>query len=101
MPPRHPLLRWLAVAATAVLALVARAQPSTVVMENGARAYFYTEPGFQGEVFVVDAGSDLNDLGPILDSRGQPFNNRIRSVQLEGPVRVLLYEHPNFRGSSL
>jgi hypothetical protein len=70
-------------------------------MATGARAYFYTEPGFQGEVFVVDAGNDLNNLAPIRDSLGQPFNDRIRSVQLEGPVRVLMFEHADFRGSSL
>lgn len=92
--PQRLLLPWLL--ALAALCTVARAE----VVSPG-RAYFYTEPGFQGEVFVLDGGSQLEDLAFIRDSRGQPFNDRIRSVQLEGPVRVLMFQHADFRGASM
>ncbi len=97
MPHRRLLPRVLAVVAIAVALLpVARAQ-----VAGPGRAYFYTEPGFQGEVFVLDGGSQLENLAFIRDSRDQPFNDRIRSVQLEGPVRLLLFEHADFRGASM
>lgn len=95
----HPTRRFAAFAA-AVLASLALAQPPPPG-DIGARAYFYTEPGFQGEVFVVNGGSDLNNLAYIQDSDGRPFNDRVRSVQLEGPVRVQMYQGADFRGASM
>jgi hypothetical protein len=86
-----------AVAATvAVLLSAGRAQgPSP------GHAYFYTEPGFRGEVFALYAGTQIENLAFIQDSHGRPFNDRIRSVQLEGPIRVLMFQHADFRGASM
>ena len=66
-----------------------------------ARAYFYTEPNFGGEVFAIEAGSGLNNLELVLDSRGRPFNDRIASIELEGPVRVTIFQHAEYRGAAL
>ena len=96
------LIRYRTFAALAALLAVlppSSAQPPPPVAT--ARAYFYTEPEFQGEVFVVAAGNAVNNLELIRDSRGLPFNDRVRSVQLEGPVRVLMYEHADFQGASM
>lgn len=65
------------------------------------RAYFYTEPGFQGECFTVEAGTNLDNLANILDSQGQPFNDRIHSIQLEGPLRLVVFRHAGFSGESI
>lgn len=68
---------------------------------GGPRAYFYTEPDFRGEVFVVEAGNTVKNLADLRDSRGRAFNDRICSVQLEGPVRVTVFQHADFRGATL
>lgn len=99
MLPRRPLLHSVAVAAISFLVLWSSARAQVVA--TAARAYFYTEPGFRGEVFVVDAGKDVNNLAAVQDSRGRPFNDRVRSVQLEGPVRVLMFQNADFRGASM
>ena len=65
------------------------------------RAYFFTEPGFQGECFTVEAGTNLDNLERILDSTGQPFNDRIHSIQLEGPLRLVVFQHAGFQGESI
>ena len=98
MLPRRYLTRLLATAAGAALALgvTARAEVS-----GPGRAYFYTEPGYQGEVFALDGGVQLENLALIRDAQDHPFNHRIRSVQLEGPVRLLMYEHADFRGATM
>ena len=95
-------LRLLAAVALTALATALSAQPQPPPPTAGpGRAYFYTEPGFRGEVFVVDAGQDVNNLASLRDSRGQPFNDRVRSVQLEGPVRVLAFQNAEFRGATI
>ncbi len=98
MPLRRLFPRALVVVASAAAALLSLGQAQVV---STGRAYFYTEPGFQGDVFVVNGGSQIENLAFIRDSRGLPFNDRIRSVQLEGPVRVLLFEHADFGGVSM
>ncbi len=96
MPLRRFLPSLLAAFAAALLLPAARAQgPSP------GHAYFYTEPGFRGEVFALYAGTQIENLALIQDSQGRPFNDRIRSVQIEGPVRVLMFEHADFRGASM
>ncbi len=94
------LPRYLPLLLLAAVATVLSAQPPLSHSEPG-RAYFYTEPGFRGEVFVVDAGREVNNLASLRDSRGQPFNDRVRSVQLEGPVRVLAFQNSEFRGANI
>lgn len=100
MPVRLNPTRLFAVLATTVLASLAVAQPPPPG-DIGARAYFYTEPGFRGEIFVVNGGDDLSNLAFIQDSEGRPFNDRIRSVQLEGPVRVQMFQGADFRGATM
>lgn len=94
------LLRLLAAVALTAFATVLSAQPPPPAAGPG-RAFFYTEPGFRGEAFVVAAGNDVNNLASLRDSRGQPFNDRIRSVHLEGPVRVLAFRNADFHSDSI
>jgi len=94
--PLHSRLLALAFALLGVSATVAQPPPPPA---PAARAYFYTEPDFRGEVFVVEAGSTVNNLASLRDSRGRPFNDRIYSVQLEGPVRVTMFQHADYRGA--
>jgi hypothetical protein len=96
-PPSR--FRPLAVACAALLfATIARAQPGPPPPPAG-RALFYTEPGFRGEVLVVEAGGAVDNLEYVRDSRGRTFNDRISSVRFEGPVRVAVFEHSQFRGA--
>jgi hypothetical protein len=98
MLPR-PFSAWRELIACLLLGLpmaVARAQSVA-----SAWVYFYTEPGFQGEVFALGAGNTLENLALVRDSRGLPFNDRVRSVQLAGPVRVLAFQNAGFGGASI
>ncbi len=72
------------------------AQPKTTV----GRATFFTELDYRGEVLVVEAGASIDNLEFLRDPRGRPFNERIRSVRLEGPIRVAVFEHSQFRGAA-
>ena len=63
------------------------------------RALFYTEPGYRGECLVIEVGATTENLEFIRDKRGRPFNDRIASVRLEGPVRVAVFENSQFRGA--
>ena len=64
------------------------------------RASFYTELDFRGDVLVVEAGAAIDNLEFVRDPRHRPFNDRFRSVRLEGPVRVAVFEHSQFRGAA-
>ncbi len=96
--PRLSLLVALALAATlATLTSTAlSAQPAPPI----GRASFYTERDFRGECLVVDAPNTIDNLEFVRDPRGRPFNDRIRSVRLEGPVRIAIFEHSQFRGAA-
>ena len=90
----HRLFAALALA----LALVSpvAAQPAA----SAGRVSFFTELDYRGEVLVVEAGASIDNLEFLRDQRGRPFNDRIRSVRLEGPVRVAVFEHSQFRGAA-
>ena len=94
-----PLTRLLRLIAAIVVALGAGLAARAQVLVP--RAYFYTEPGFQGECFTVEAGTNLENLEHILDSQGRPFNDRIHSIQLEGPIRLVVFRNADFRGESI
>lgn len=91
-PPRRHLLA--AAGAAMLLAAATQAQPPPA-----GRALFFTEPGYRGEVLVVEAGGNVDNLEFVRDPRGRSFNDRISSVRLEGPVRVAVFEHSQFRGA--
>jgi hypothetical protein len=65
------------------------------------RAYFFSEPDFRGEFFVVEAGAAVTNLQYERDGRGQRWNDRVSSVRLEGPVRAVVYADADFRGERL
>ena len=86
-----------------LIALVLLGLLPSVRAQNAASAwvYCYTEPGFQGEVFALNEGASLENLALVRDSRGLPFNDRVRSVQLAGAVRVLAFQNAGFDGASI
>lgn len=93
-PPTPIPFRSLALCAVSFLGSVTLAQPPST-----GRALFYTEPGYKGECLIVDAGGMAENLEFVRDKRGRTFNDRISSVRFEGPVRVAVFEHSQFRGA--
>ncbi len=66
----------------------------------GGRATFYTEPNYRGDQLVVEADTAIENLEFVRDNRNRSFNGRFRSVRLEGPIRVVLYQRSRFAGAS-
>ncbi len=94
-PPSRFLRRasLLALWATSLATGLAQGQPPA------GRALFYTDPGYRGECLILEAGAAAENLEFIRDRRGRSFNDRISSVRFEGPVRVAIFEHSQFRGA--
>ena len=67
---------------------------------NPGRATFYTEPNFRGESLVVETDTVIENLEFVRDGKKRPFNDRFRSVRIEGPVRVVVFERARFGGAS-
>lgn len=88
--------RILATLALVLTASGLRAQPAA----PASRASFFTELDYHGEILVVETGASVDNLEFLRDSRGRPFNDRFRSVRIEGPVRVAVFEHSQFRGAA-
>jgi hypothetical protein len=93
MPSLRPLALFACLWAVATRALADPTPPSA------GRARFYTEPDYRGECLVVEAGASIENLEFTRDARGRTFNERISSVRFEGPVRVAVFEHSQFRGN--
>ena len=91
MPPLRPLALF---ALTAAFTSLAPAQPTP----PAGRALLYTETDFRGECLIIEAGGVVDNLEFTRDKRGRTFNDRISSVRFEGPIRVGLFEHSQFRG---
>src|SRR4051794_31905481 len=53
------------------------------------RVLLYSEADFHGECLIVEAGAALENLEFVNDSRGHRWNDRITSVQIEGPVILI------------
>lgn len=76
------------------------ADPHASPTRPAGRAIFFTEPDFRGESLVVGAATAIDNLEFVRDGRNRPFNDRFRSVRFEGPVRVAIFEHSQFRGTA-
>ena len=95
-------LHRLAVTLLATLAITPAltAGPHSPPTRPTGRATFYTEPDFRGDSLVVAAATAIDNLEFVRDARNRPFNDRFRSVRFEGPVRVAIFEHSQFRGTA-
>ena len=82
------------------LALWLLAWCTALPAQPAGRAAFFTEPDYRGEMLVVEAGAGLDNLEFVRDARGRPFNDRFRSVRIEGAVRIAIFEHSQFRGAA-
>jgi hypothetical protein len=83
-----------------LLAITAHAQPGPPPPPAG-RILLYSEPDYRGEILVVEAGTSLDNLESVSDSRGRRWNNRVMSVRLEGPVVLTASESPRFGGAQI
>ena len=67
----------------------------------GPCVIFYSEPFFHGERLVVEGDVGMPDLAKVRDERGRKWDDRIASVQIEGPFLVTIYDDPRYRGERL
>ncbi len=93
-------MRPLAFVLALLLAAIARAEPALQSQPVG-RVLLYSEPDYRGECLVVEAGAELENLEFVNDSRGRRWNDRIRSIALEGAVLLSAYESSRYRGAQL
>ncbi len=87
----RPTLLLAALAAVVLTGLRAQMPAGQVLL--------YAEPNFRGEALAVPAGTALDNLAYVQDSRGRSWNDRIVSVRVEGPVVLVAFEHAYFRGA--
>lgn len=76
------------------------AQHSAPTRPAPGRAIFFTERDFRGDSLVVEVTAAIENLELVRDTRRRPFNDRFRSVRIEGPIRVVVFEHSQFRGAA-
>jgi hypothetical protein len=89
----RPVLLWLVFAA----ALPAQTERD----RSGGRALLYADANFRGDVIVLYPGDRIDDFGRQRFDNGQPANDRISSIRLEGPLELMLYAHGNYGGDVL
>lgn len=65
------------------------------------RVTFFTEPGFQGDSIVIEAGASVQNLDTIQRNNGRPWALAIASVRVEGAARAVVHSAANFRGDRL
>lgn len=60
-----------------------------------SKVCFFSEPEFKGQHFCMPVGAQEADLKP------SGWNDRIRSIEVEGHAYVTIYRDSNYRGSSM
>lgn len=92
--------RFLHIAATSFLAgATLAAQPARE--RSGDRALLYAEADFRGDAIVLYPGDRIEDFARQRFDNGQPANDRVSSIRLEGRMELVLYADSNFRGDAL
>lgn len=75
---------------------------STATMPMGApnadKAFFFEHENFAGASVEWSKGADVSDLTKWNTPTGAKWNDRISSIKVGSGVRVLIYEHTNFKG---
>jgi hypothetical protein len=75
---------------------------STAVLPMGTpsadKAFFFEHDKFAGSSAEWSKGTNVSDLTRVNTPTGQSWNDRISSLKVGSGVRVLVYEHTNFRG---
>lgn len=97
----NPLLSLplVAVAAAAILVKPLSAQTSSCSLQ--AEVVVYAKEGFRGERIPLSTGDRFENLYRLSFPSGYHSNNRISSIEINGPVEVVLFEQRNFRGESI
>ena len=75
--------------------------PAPAQESSPGRAYFYSEPDYRGEFFVVEADAQVPNLRREYDRRNHSWNDRISSIRVEGPVRVIVNADGSYKGDRL
>lgn len=60
-----------------------------------SKVCFFSEPEFKGQYFCMPIGAQEADLKP------SGWNDRIRSIGVEGHAHVTVYRDSNYRGASI
>jgi hypothetical protein len=89
----RPALLWLVFAA----ALPAQTERD----RSGGRALLYADANFRGDVIVLYPGDRIDDFARQRFDNGQPANDRISSIRLEGSLELMLYANGNYGGDVL
>lgn len=71
--------------------------------ERGSRGrvILYAEADFRGAAIVLYPGDRIEDFARQSFDNGEPANDRISSVEIEGPWTVVLHADARFRGDAL
>jgi hypothetical protein len=95
-----PLARTTAWSALFLVATsLALAQPSRE--RSGGRAILYGDADFRGDAIVLYPGDRIEDFARQHFDNGQPANDRVSSIRIEGRMELVLYADANFRGDAL
>jgi hypothetical protein len=65
---------------------------------DAEKAFFFEHENFAGASVEWSKGSEISDLTKWNTPTGAKWNDRISSVKVGSGVRVLIYEHTNFKG---
>jgi hypothetical protein len=65
------------------------------------RVTFYTEPGYQGEALVVEAGAAVENLERLTRQGRQSWAGAISSVRIDGAAQAHLFSEPGFSGDAI
>lgn len=65
------------------------------------RVTFFTEPNFQGESLVVEAGASVENLDRLMRPSQRPWAFAISSVRIDGAARATVYSSANYSGDRL
>lgn len=78
-----------------------RVSPGAAVAEREtARVELFTNANYQGPSIVVEVDNRLPDLSRLRFPE-RNFNDRVSSIRVVGRVRLLVYQHTDYRGEPM
>lgn len=101
----NPLIRLAtALALLAGLISTGLAQPHADGLRGsrrGGRVLLYSDADFRGPFIELRPGEHVQDFALQTFDGGQPANDRISSIVVEGPVELIAYSDSRYRGDTL
>jgi hypothetical protein len=68
---------------------------------NPDHVAFFTEPNFQGETLIVEAGASVENLDRMSRANQKPWTASISSVRVAGAASAAVFASPGFGGDRL